>query len=850
MAINFLNGISLNKNQLIAARVENLGTAPSSPVEGQIYYDTDDNTLYFWGGDPLQWISTAGSGGTVTSVAQTHAGNAFTVGGSPITSSGTLAITMAGTASQYINGAGNLITFPAIPQGDITAIVAGSGMTGTSLSGPIPTLNVIGGLGINSNADDIQIDYSGADNAILSATSRSIALTDSVWFNDSTDNVIGFDSVADLLALSPQGDVTGVNGGTYITVTSPSGPVPIVNHDSTTRTNNISAASPAHGGTFTVIDSITSNSTGHATAVNTKTVTLPASSFSSLTLAGSTGSNSTIVNGDTISILAGSNISTVGNGADGVTIAYTGGTGSMSSWILSGDGGSSQTISDGNTVDIAGGTYATTSASATDTLTINVDGTTAATASKLIARDGSGYGYVVTPASGDSTTKIATTAFVQSALTGLLEFKGGFNANTGAIVAGGNLTSGAGRIAVAVGDYYVVTVAGDFFGNTATPLTPGDSVIVQTAASVGTSVEGDFIVVQSDTDLATISTVGLGNVNAGSGIGVVYSSGTATVSNSSPNIVQDLWKTISSDSGNTTANSPTDSLSIVGAGTVSTAIAGDVLTITGAAGVTYSMMTASVLGLGKLFSNTTQATAASSVSSTASRTYGVQKNSSNQLVVNVPWVDTNTNAVISVSEGTQGVSTGLNDALEVSPTTGNVKVLANAYNGGNNVGFVPSGGGSTTFLRGDGTWVTPTDNNSVTSVTASTVNNRLGIAVTPTTGAPKVGLNITGLSATTAPISTDTLPIYNASTNKKVTVANLAVSAQRTNSYVTTITDTATISHGLATSDVIVQLYDITTGMTVFADVDRISSTQITVTFGSTPTNSIRVMVIRVYQTV
>ena len=145
---------------------------------------------------------------------------------------------------------------------------------------------------------------------------------------------------------------------------------------------------------------------------------------------------------------------------------------------------------------------------------------------------------MVTPASGDSTTKIATTAFVQSSLTGLLEFKGGFNASTGAIVGGGNLTSGGARVAIAVGDYYVVTVAGDFFGNTATPLTPGDSVIVQTAAAAGASVEGDFIVVQSDTDLATLTTVGIGNVNAGTGISVSYASGTATVTNTDTTIHQ------------------------------------------------------------------------------------------------------------------------------------------------------------------------------------------------------------------------------------------------------------------------------------------------------------------------
>jgi len=54
---------------------------------------------------------------------------------------------------------------------------------------------------------------------------------------------------------------------------------------------------------------------------------------------------------------------------------------------------------------------------------------------------------------------------------------------------------------------------------------------------------------------------------------------------------------------------------------------------------TYSMMTDTVLGLGKLEDNTTQTVAANTVTTTVNRTYGIQKNSSNQLVVNVPWTD-------------------------------------------------------------------------------------------------------------------------------------------------------------------------------------------------------------------
>ena len=62
-------------------------------------------------------------------------------------------------------------------------------------------------------------------------------------------------------------------------------------------------------------------------------------------------------------------------------------------------------------------------------------------------------------------------------------------------------------------------------------------------------------------------------------------------------------------------------------------------------------------------------------------------------------------------------------------------------------------------------------------------------------------------------------------------------------SFAATITATGTVTHNLGTKDVIVQLYDVTTFDTVFADVDRTSPNVVTVTFGSTPTNSIRVLV-------
>lgn len=42
--------LDLQKNQLVQARIENRASAPTSPLAGQLYYNTSDNNYYGWNG--------------------------------------------------------------------------------------------------------------------------------------------------------------------------------------------------------------------------------------------------------------------------------------------------------------------------------------------------------------------------------------------------------------------------------------------------------------------------------------------------------------------------------------------------------------------------------------------------------------------------------------------------------------------------------------------------------------------------------------------------------------------------------------------------------------------------------
>jgi hypothetical protein len=75
---------------------------------GAIAFVVSDQAIY----SGSIWQKASGSNGTVTSVAVTESGDSLNITGSPITTSGTINIGFNGTNLQYVNGAGNLTTFP------------------------------------------------------------------------------------------------------------------------------------------------------------------------------------------------------------------------------------------------------------------------------------------------------------------------------------------------------------------------------------------------------------------------------------------------------------------------------------------------------------------------------------------------------------------------------------------------------------------------------------------------------------------------------------------------------------------------------------------------------------------
>jgi hypothetical protein len=150
---------------------------------------------------------------------------------------------------------------------------------------------------------------------------------------------------------------------------------------------------------------------------------------------------------------------------------------------------------------------------------------------------------------------------------------------------------------------------------------PDQTVVLNEGAGIDiTGTYPNFTVINTDLGSAvTLASVGLGQslVNDGfgpalvtksiiNGTGILVTGNTTEVqiTNTAPNVDQNLWATISATIGSTTANTTTDILTVAGANGISTSIAADTLTITSPINRDSSSVTAQVIALATLYNLT------------------------------------------------------------------------------------------------------------------------------------------------------------------------------------------------------------------------------------------------------
>jgi hypothetical protein len=133
---------------------------------GPIAFVVGDQVIY----SGSIWQRASGATGTVTSVAITESGDSLNITGSPITTSGTINIGFNGTNLQYVNGAGNLTTFPIL-----TGYVPYTGATANVDLGTFNlTADVItgatGSFASNGGSDTFAINHSSGAGIALNIT--------------------------------------------------------------------------------------------------------------------------------------------------------------------------------------------------------------------------------------------------------------------------------------------------------------------------------------------------------------------------------------------------------------------------------------------------------------------------------------------------------------------------------------------------------------------------------------------------------------------------------------------------------------------------------------------------------
>ena len=288
----YLSNIDLSSNELQNAVIHPLGTAPSGPSEGQVYYNTGQDKVYVYNG--TAWISIAGDITEIQSATTGQLTISNQTGPIPSLSIVTGAVTNGGSALatgdqiyDFVLGLGYTGNV-----GDITRvnITAGDGLTGTvdTTSGDhTQTINVVGGDGITANADEIEVAVDNTTIELSASTGSGVVRAKTATIVDGGTGLATADQIhtfvtgyADPAGTDNSTDVTLAGSLDYITIIGQ-----VITRNAINLATDVTGALPiANGGT------------GQTTAAAAANALLNTSQGGSLTIGD--GSDEIVIPGD------------------------------------------------------------------------------------------------------------------------------------------------------------------------------------------------------------------------------------------------------------------------------------------------------------------------------------------------------------------------------------------------------------------------------------------------------------------------------------------------------------------------------------------------------------------------